>query len=113
MCTQQVSQPKDSKTYTPTGSNVPVKWRDWTTVGANLLKYMGQTITVEFMAADCTGRYHYGYAYFVAACHPLYIAVKYCAGDSIAKLTAPQGFETYRWTDSKGTVAGYYRKSLV
>ena len=102
---------KGFQSYTPPGSasqggGTPVKWRDWTTVGANLLKYIGQTITVEFMAADCTGRYHYGYAYFVAACHPLYITVKYCAGDSIAKLTAPQGFETYNWTDSKGTVAG-------
>jgi len=97
---------KGFRTYYPIGSIDPIKWRDWTTVGANLIKYMGQTITIEFMAADCTGNYHYGYAYFVAACHPLYITVKYCAGDSIANLTAPQGFETFSWTDSKGTVAG-------
>lgn len=100
---------KGFQTYTPSGTGPaasPVKWRDWTTVGANLLNYIGQTITVEFMAADCTGRYHYGYAYFVAACHPLYITVKYCAGDSNAGLTAPEGFETYSWTDSSGTVAG-------
>ena len=101
------SNAKGFQTYTPvssSGTNTPVKWRDWTTVGANLLKYIGQTITVEFMSADCTGRYHYGYAYFVAECHPLYITVKYCAGDSNAILTAPEGFETYSWTDSSGTV---------
>ncbi|MCX6237040.1 MAG: gliding motility-associated C-terminal domain-containing protein [Bacteroidia bacterium] len=95
---------KGFQSYTPSGSNTPVKWRDWTTVGANLLKYMGQTITIEFMAADCTGRFHYGYAYFVAACHPLYITVQYCAGDSVAKLKAPEGFEKYSWTNSSGVV---------
>ena len=86
--------------YTPTsstGSNTPVNWRDWTTVGANLIKYLGQTITIEFMATDCTGRYHYGYAYFVADCQPLNITVKYCAKDSVAALTGPIGFESYKW----------------
>lgn len=95
---------KGFQTYTPAGSNITIEWRDWTTVGANLLKYYGQTITVEFMSADCTKKYHYGYAYFVAACHPLYITVKYCAGDSVATLTAPEGFERYRWIKNSGAV---------
>jgi gliding motility-associated-like protein len=105
---------KGFKTYTPTtsasgpgpgpGGAVPVEWRDWTTVGANLLKYMGQTITIEFMSTDCTQRYHYGYAYFVAECHPLYITVKYCTADTVAILTAPEGFEKYKWTNSNGTM---------
>jgi gliding motility-associated-like protein len=95
---------KGFKTYTPPGSNSPVKWRDWTAVGANLIKYYGQTITVEFMAADCTGKYHFGYAYFVAECHPLSITVNYCAGDSTARLDAPEGFESYSWTNGSGTV---------
>ena len=90
--------------YTPVGAKTPVEWRNWTTVGANLLKYMGQTITIEFMSADCTKKFHYGYAYFVAACHPLYITVKYCADDSIARLTAPEGFERYSWKNSNGIV---------
>ena len=94
--------------YYPSGnssqrnSDAPVNWRDWTTVGADLMDYYGQTITIEFMATDCTGRYHYGYAYFVAACHPLNITVNYCSGDTVAKLTAPEGFESYTWTDEKG-----------
>jgi len=90
--------------YTPTGSRDPVMWRDWTSVGANLLKYMGQTITIEFMSADCNQRYHYGYAYFLAECRPLVIGVKYCTADSVASLTAPDGFESYKWTNSSGTV---------
>lgn len=91
-------------TYTPSGGTSTVKWRDWTTVGVNLLNYVGQSITIEFMSADCTKNFHYGYAYFVAACHPLYITVKYCAGDSVASLTAPEGFDQYKWRDGGGSV---------
>ena len=94
---------KGFKTYIIPSSRDPIEWRDWTTVGANLLKYVGKTITIEFMSADCNQRYHYGYAYFIAECHPLYITVKYCASDSIASLTAPEGFERYKWKNSSGT----------
>jgi gliding motility-associated-like protein len=106
---------KGFRTYVPpAGARVtPIEWRDWTTVGANLLKYLGQTITIEFMAADCTKKFHYGYAYFVASCHPLYITVKYCVGDSIANLAAPDGFEEYSWTDSKGVVVDVARTLKV
>jgi len=103
------------QTYTPSSSSIPnvqispVKWRDWTTVGADLSKYIGQTITIEFMATDCTGQYHYGYAYFVAETHPMYITVKYCTGDTSASLAAPEGFSTYSWVDSQGTIIGTSR----
>jgi gliding motility-associated-like protein len=95
---------KGFQDYISPTRNVLIRWRDWTTVGVNLLKYIGQTITVEFMTADCTLGAHAGYAYFVAECHPLYITVKYCAGDSIASLKAPEGMERYRWTDNNGVV---------
>ncbi len=100
------SSVKGFNSYTPSGSNNPIKWRDWTTVGADLSKYKGESITIEFMAADCTGRFHYGYAYFVVDSQPLYITVDYCTGDSQATLKAPQGFETYRWTDEAGITVG-------
>ena len=93
---------KGFRSYMPTGANDPVRWRDWTTVGVNLSKYLGKQVTIEFMTADCTGNFHYGYAYFVAACHPLNITVKYCAGDSAAVLTAPDGFEQYGWSGTSG-----------
>lgn len=92
------------RTYTPSGSNSPVKWRNWTTVGADLTAYIGQDITIEFLSADCTGHYHYGYAYFVVDCMPLYITVDYCTGDSEATLSAPAGFYSYQWTDESGAV---------
>ena len=94
------------QTYTPSGSSTPVKWRNWTTVGADLSAYKGQNITIEFMSADCSGQYHYGYAYFVAETHPMYITSKYCSGDSVATLIAPEGFVSYAWNDSKGVSVG-------
>lgn len=90
---------KGFQTYTPTGSSSPVKWRDWTTVGANLSAYKGQTITIEFMSADCTGRYHFGYAYFVTDYQPMKISTNFCGTSDTAKLTAPAGFESYKWRD--------------
>lgn len=90
---------KGFQTYTPSGSTDPVKWRDWTTVGADLSAYKGQTITIEFMSADCTGRYHYGYAYFVADYQPMKISTDFCGSSDTARLTAPTGFESYRWRD--------------
>jgi gliding motility-associated-like protein len=92
-------------TYTPAQSQSPVMWRDWTTVGADLSGYIGHRITIEFMAADCTHKYHYGYAYFVAECHPMNITVNYCGTDSTASLQAPEGFDEYVWTDETGNTA--------
>ncbi|MDX8339706.1 gliding motility-associated C-terminal domain-containing protein [Draconibacterium sp. IB214405] len=83
---------------TGANNNATVKWRDWTTVGADLTTYIGQEITIEFLAADCTGQYHYGYAYFVVDCMPLYITVDYCQGDNEAILEGPDGFESYSWS---------------
>jgi gliding motility-associated-like protein len=104
-------------TYTPNSSSSgtvsPINWRDWTTVGADLSKYLGETITIEFMATDCTGKYHYGYAYFVAESNPLIITVKYCNGDSAATLTAPDGFETYRWYNNQGVLVDTTQTLLI
>ena len=104
---------KGFQTYTKAGSPDPIKWRDWTSVGANLLSYIGKTVTIEFLSADCTGRYHYGYAYCVAETRSMIIAVQYCSGDTDAKLIAPEGFETYIWTDSNGNTVGNSQTLLV
>ncbi len=93
---------KSFKTYYPSANSEPVLWRDWTTVGVNLSAYIGKTVTIEFLAADCTHKGHYGYAYFVASCQPPVLNMKFCYEDSIASLTAPNGFESYNWTDPIG-----------
>lgn len=92
-------------TYQPSGNSEPVLWRDWTTVGANLSAYIGKTIYIEFLAADCTHKQHYGYAYLIANCQPPEIEVKFCNNDTIAKLNAPDGFTKYSWSASDGSIS--------
>lgn len=92
--------------YIPPGTNDTIQWRDWTTVGVDLSEFMDSTITIEFRTSDCTLGHHYGYAYFVAECHPLNIKMEYCQDDYAAKLTAPEGFENYEWLDSDGNFVG-------
>lgn len=101
------------QSYTPAGFKDPVKWRDWTTVGTDLTKYIGQKITIEFMSADCTGQFHFGYAYFVVDCMPMQITVNFCKNDVNAILSAPNGFSIYKWTDEKGNVAGSEQNLLI
>ncbi len=100
----EINMEAEFNTYEPSGTNRTVKWRDWTTVGADLTKYIGQNITIEFLSADCTGHYHYGYTYFVVDCMPLYITVDYCTDDIHAVLSAPSGFRNFLWKDINGNV---------
>lgn len=81
-----------------------VCWRDWTAVGVDLTQYIGQTVTIEFLAADCNQGFDFGYAYFVVECHPLNIVVRNCGDDSIAWLKAPLGFKDYKWMNSDSVV---------
>ena len=101
------------QTYYPPGSDEPIVWRDWTTVGANLLPYYGQTVTIEFMSADCTHKGHYGYGYFVLDCMPLRITIDYCNSDSEATLSAPSGFSSYLWKDASGNVVDSKQDFLI
>lgn len=94
------------KVYNPPGLPYPVYWRNWTTVGADLTKYIGKTVTIEFFSAGCTGTAHYGYGYFVLDCLPLYITVDYCRNAKTATLIGPEGFEKYEWFDKKNVSAG-------
>ncbi len=86
-------------TFITSDAGDQVMWRDWTTVGVDLDAYRGQTVTVEFVTADCAETCHFGYGYFVAECQPRDISVKDCGEDTIAVLKAPPGFESYTWRD--------------
>ncbi len=86
--------PDDSLSQDPI---VPIRWRDWTSVGINLSSYIGQEVTLELTTADCAQGGHYCYAYVTAECLPLHIVVDYCKDDTIAVLSAPEGFISYKW----------------
>lgn len=81
----------------------PVDYRvlckNWTAVSVNLSQYIGKTIKIEFVTSDCTRGDHFGYAYIdvSSACNGAISGNTICAGDSSITLTAPYGFQSYRW----------------
>lgn len=71
-------------------------WKDWTTVGYNLGKYDGQTLTIRLTTQDCTMTAHYGYAYFTLGCTKGQITGNSCGDEPFISLSAPEGFR-YSW----------------
>ena len=77
-------------------SNGKIRYKDWTSVGIDLSRYMGQTVTIEFTTFDCQRTAHFGYSYFNAFYGKLELKVKFCEGDEFAEIIAPPGFN-YKW----------------
>lgn len=80
----------------------------WTTAGADLTPFIGQQITIEFIALDCTRGAHGGYAYVEATLQPLEIQVENLCIENNAivgaiTLTAPLGFTSYLWSNGETT----------
>lgn len=75
-------------------------YRSWTTVSIVLDQYLGQNVTIEFLAADCVPGGHLGYAYISAECSPMKLsdAQPICSGKQTRKLSAPTGFASYQWS---------------
>ena len=46
-------------------------YRNWSTVSIDLNTYIGQNVTIEFIASDCSKTGHLGYAYIDANCYGL------------------------------------------
>lgn len=70
-------------------------WKDWTTVGVNLMPYHGQDIKVRFTTYDCSQSGHYGYAYFTVDCANGHIETENCGLQSQVTCIAPAGFSYY------------------
>ena len=82
-------------------------YRNWTSVSVPLFAYIGQNVTIQFTASDCSQGGHLGYAYIDGSCFPLQVtsnAAAICSGQS-ATLTAPAGFGSYSWT-GPGIISG-------
>jgi len=80
-----------------------VTWKDWTTVGLNLMEMglAGQTITIRFTTYDCNWSGHYGYAYFTLDCVRATITSSSCGNDTVMQVNAPDGFN-YEWYNKYG-----------
>ncbi|MDR1678710.1 MAG: gliding motility-associated C-terminal domain-containing protein [Prevotellaceae bacterium] len=80
----------------------PVRWRDWTNVGLDMSRFVGQQVQVQFITYDCTQMGHYGYAYFTAQCIPNRLQLNACTGSQFT-LEAPENFESYKWSNGDTT----------
>ncbi|GAL86620.1 hypothetical protein CHU_1634 [Sporocytophaga myxococcoides] len=74
-------------------------YRNWTTVAIALKDYIGQTVTVEFLASDCEPGGHLGYAYIDTECNSLTTpnSTTICSFKETKVLTGPSGFKSYEW----------------
>jgi large repetitive protein len=84
-------------------------YKDWTTKSFDLSAYIGQNVTIEFIASDCKQTAHAGWAYIDCSCAPLTLNLN---GTDIPvgqtnnnmcsvgtnTLCAPIGFKAYSWT---------------
>ena len=83
-------------------NNRTVRWRDWTNMGLDLSKYIGQQVRLEFITYDCDYSAHFGYAYFAASCMSNLLTVSGCGGASFTAF-APPDFESYLWSNGTTT----------
>lgn len=93
----------------PSG-DVPVWCKDWSAVSINLNGLAGKRIRLFFKTADCTFRRHFGYAYIDVntECTSEFVGSVYCPDDTVVNLTAPYGYQTYKWFNSSfSQVLGY------
>lgn len=72
-----------------------VAWKDWTTVGLNLMPYHGKSIKVRFTTLDCGWSGHYAYAYFTVDCANAHIQTENCGNSPYVECMAPDGFAYY------------------
>ncbi|MBO5345301.1 MAG: hypothetical protein J6A44_00160 [Paludibacteraceae bacterium] len=79
--------------------NVPILWKDWTSVGINLTDYAKNgpvKIKVRLSTYDCALGEHFGYAYFTLQCLQATIKSSSCGDKTAEDIKAPDGFD-YRW----------------
>ena len=89
------------------GRPIVVRYKNWSTIAADVTAYMGQTLTLKFQTGDCSQGGHFGYGYIDASCGPLQLALDYCVNDMYAVVTAPTGFFTYLWSTGETTQTIY------
>ncbi len=82
-----------------------IEYKNWTTGAIDLRNYIGKTINIEVTAHGCTGREHYGYAYFDAQCLKTEIKIASLCPDEDGYMTviAPEGFGSYLWNNGANT----------
>jgi hypothetical protein len=78
-------------------------WKDWTTIGVDMTSYIGSKLKIRLTTYDCDQGGHFGYAYIHLSCAKKKIVSTACGNISVAKFSAPSGFE-YQWYTYVGGV---------
>ena len=87
-------------------------WKDWTTVGVNLMPYDGEHVKVRFTTYDCSQGGHYAYAYFTVDCANAHIETENCGNDAQVTCIAPDGF-AYAWYNQNGDTVSHDQTFIV
>ena len=75
----------------------------WESIAFNLTNYVGKKIRLQVYVNDCcygnvdAAGGHPCYMYFRAEVKPLQLDIKFCKSDEPAEITAPGGYDYYRW----------------
>lgn len=95
----------DSPESSPT---LPVRCKDWSAASINLDGKAGKTIQISFTTNDCSQGAHFGYAYIDinAQCGSSFIGATFCPSDTAVNITAPFGYQGYKWFDNNNQVLG-------
>ena len=87
-----------SPVYSAQGA--PYYWKDWSSMGVNVMDYHGELIYIRLETRDCLRNGHAGYAYFTLDCIDAAISNNSCGETVTIEMEAPDGFE-YIWTNEK------------
>ena len=88
----------------PNGAT-PVWCKDWSANSIDLNGMAGKTIKLFFKNADCTFTAHFGYAYIDVSteCSSSFVGATFCHDDTTVNVTAPYGYQGYKWFNSTFT----------
>lgn len=83
-------------------NNPSVLYKNWAANSINLDGNAGKTIQIFFKTADCTKGGHFGYAYVDVntQCNGTFPGASFCPDDASVSVTAPYGYEQYKWWDA-------------
>ena len=88
-------------TLSPYGSQV--WYKSWSSASIDLSGQAGKTIIVEFSSGDCGLSGHFGYGYVDMNCSLFQIQNVNCNGSPWTSLSAPPGFQLYKWYNANFT----------
>jgi gliding motility-associated-like protein len=81
-----------------------IEYLPWVTIGMDLTDYIGQTLTIQVGAMDCTNDGHFGTGFVTCKCVPSEVDARYCEGENnTTHLSSPLGYSEYLWSTGETT----------